>query len=898
MSKKEWKKQYQDYIRSLLKEIEEKQECDKVQLKALYPATFAKNADRDDMEDCLARRIQGIHPDIFSRGQDHPDFLTVRIGLSTVGSILTPSVFPVEGEKKEYVFTDVKYKNISTDLQTPFEIVMPEENKKGANDYLLDLPANIARKYAYLDNAPVLLNLKKCETLGVVFPKKRSFYPFLDNLTMNLCYYHSPDDLQIVLFCNSTPDEDDMNYIWNQGKIRDYWTYEQTIIEKYKHLPHFRELLGNLSAFAFNQKDANLIYNCLLEILTDRKQASERTHFPQILLIFQEEYEFKRHPISEFLPESDRKEDQKGRGISFVFCKRFEEELPKYCGQVLKVEDTMNADNDENKEVTGWYLFPHNQKVSRSKSNEFPSPSDKRLYRLTPDDFHPSINNRDRINEREMIYSSFKVLSALYYYRIAQGHGVPESVELFDILGNPHAQTVEELSQAVDQYICQHWGLSDNNGEVSVIKHDVTKSLDVPVGVKAENDIVNLDLHEKADGPHMLVAGTTGSGKTETILTFLIGLCARYSPEQVNLLLMDMKGADFVKRIGDLPHVVGKVTDVDGDETDTGMLYMLKRFLNSMSAEVKRRKLLLSKMGVDSLDGYIAAYEDKEEHIRKLKLDPNKESDRKRIAEIRDELPRLAHLFLVVDEFTELMRFTSNNDNVDFRAEITSLARVGRSLGFHIILISQNIENAITPDIRVNSKARLCLRVASREASKEMIGTELAGSPLMPGNGRAYLLVGTGSRFEYFQSGYSGASIIRNQELPYSMTFASMSGRFESFFSTVEKLEEERKKAKVSKKSESTEEELSEVVVAMKETLEKVQGGGLELSASRLTQLELVVKEICSCYENAGMEHPRVLFQQPLPSNCCYDYDWTNNTGKYVELKPKTTETKKKRGLV
>jgi len=91
-------------------------------------------------------------------------------------------------------------------------------------------------------------------------------------------------------------------------------------------------------------------------------------------------------------------------------------------------------------------------------------------------------------------------------------------------------------------------------------------------------------------------------------------------------------------------------------------------------------------------------------------------------------------------------------------------------LGFHIILISQNIEGAITDDIRLNSKARICLRVATKQASKEMIDSPAAAAPTMPLNGRAYLLVGTGTRFEYFQSAYTGANKNLNIEPPVVVT--------------------------------------------------------------------------------------------------------------------------------
>lgn len=124
-----------------------------------------------------------------------------------------------------------------------------------------------------------------------------------------------------------------------------------------------------------------------------------------------------------------------------------------------------------------------------------------------------------------------------------------------------------------------------------------------------------------------------------------------------------------------------------------------------------------------------------------------------------------------MDEFTELKRFSSESDDIDFISEITTIARVGRTLGFHIILVSQNIEGAITEDIRINSKSRICLKVATRAASKEMLdGRTDAASPTMPGNGRAYLLVGTGSKFLYFQSAYTGANKDQNIEPVVTMS--------------------------------------------------------------------------------------------------------------------------------
>jgi S-DNA-T family DNA segregation ATPase FtsK/SpoIIIE len=350
-----------------------------------------------------------------------------------------------------------------------------------------------------------------------------------------------------------------------------------------------------------------------------------------------------------------------------------------------------------------------------------------------------------------------------------------------------------------------------------------------------------LDLHEKTDGPHMLVAGTTGSGKTETIISYLLGLCMQYRPDELNLLLVDMKGGGFTKRIGHLPHVVGAVTDVDGDENGTGAEYMLSRFLYAMKAEIKRRKLLFNKLHVDSIDAYIQACKDIEGHIEKKKIG-GAEAEGLRATAKNDSL---AHLILVVDEFTELKRFTNENSEIDFMGEITTIARVGRSLGFHIILISQNIEGAITEDIRVNSKARLCLKVATRQASKDMIGTELAASPFMPGNGRAYLLVGTGSKFEYFQSAYSGAST--EEIVPVEITLASKTGAFSCFYR-------------------SDKDNL---------TLRKRMAELKKLGMSK-TQLETISDVVCSVYRDNrdAINAPHIVFSTPLPTCITWDHTY------------------------
>ncbi len=323
-----------------------------------------------------------------------------------------------------------------------------------------------------------------------------------------------------------------------------------------------------------------------------------------------------------------------------------------------------------------------------------------------------------------------------------------------------------------------------------------------------------------------------------------------FRPDEVNMMLVDMKGGGFIKRLGTLPHVVGSVTDVDGDENGTGAEYMLKRFLDALRSEIKRRKMLFNSMHVDSINQYISACRDIDSHIKKINNTLRGEGA-KLLSEAEEQAIRdqardncLAHLILVVDEFTELKRFSGENDDVDFIGEITTIARVGRSLGFHIILISQNIEGAITDDIRVNSKSRLCLKVATRQASKEMIGNDLAASPTMPGNGRAYLLVGTGSKFEYFQSGYAGAVAEENFELPMEIIEASKNGVYTKFYRS----EKDNLAAKKRKKE-------------------------LEAQGKLETQLNAIVGRVKTYYDQNKQKYPKVhiIFEKPLPNRIVYE---------------------------
>lgn len=174
----------------------------------------------------------------------------------------------------------------------------------------------------------------------------------------------------------------------------------------------------------------------------------------------------------------------------------------------------------------------------------------------------------------------------------------------------------------------------------------------------------------------------------------------------------------MVNQFRNLPHLLGAITDIDGKEID--------RSLKSINAELQKRKKLFAEAGVNHIDKYIRKHKN---------------------GEVNTPLP---HLILIVDEFAELKA-----EQPDFMKELISAARIGRSLGVHLILATQKPAGQVDDQIWSNSKFKLCLKVQSREDSNEVLKSPLAAEIQEPG--RAYLQVGNNEIFELFQSAYSGA---------------------------------------------------------------------------------------------------------------------------------------------
>ena len=255
-------------------------------------------------------------------------------------------------------------------------------------------------------------------------------------------------------------------------------------------------------------------------------------------------------------------------------------------------------------------------------------------------------------------------------------------------------------------------------------ENDPTKTLEAEVGVDSYGEVFKLDLHEKFHGPHGLVAGMTGSGKSEFIITYILSLAVNYHPDEVAFILIDYKGGGMAKSFEKLPHTVGIITNLDGAA--------IKRSLVSIESELKRRQAIFAtaskKVGVSNIDIY---------KYQKLY----------REGAVSEPLQ---HLFIISDEFAEL-----KVQQPEFMTQLVSAARIGRSLGVHLILATQKPSGVVDDQIWSNSRFRVCLKVQERADSIDMLKRPDAAE--LMDTGRFYLQVGYNELFELGQSAWSGA---------------------------------------------------------------------------------------------------------------------------------------------
>ena len=266
--------------------------------------------------------------------------------------------------------------------------------------------------------------------------------------------------------------------------------------------------------------------------------------------------------------------------------------------------------------------------------------------------------------------------------------------------------------------------------------NDSTLSLKVPIGIDNTGMLINLDIHEKAHGPHGLIAGSTGSGKSELIITYILSMAINYHPDDVNFLLIDYKGGGlagaFQKNGIVLPHLVGTITNIDKNG--------LQRSLTSIQSELRRRQIIFNEARNITDEGTIDIYKYQRLYHDGIVKEP------------------VAHLLIICDEFAELKQ-----QQPDFMDELISVSRIGRSLGVHLILATQKPSGIVNDQIRSNSRFAICLKVQDNYDSVDVI--KKPDAAFLKNPGQFYLQIGNDEYYVLGQSGWAGAAYIPSDNI-------------------------------------------------------------------------------------------------------------------------------------
>lgn len=265
-----------------------------------------------------------------------------------------------------------------------------------------------------------------------------------------------------------------------------------------------------------------------------------------------------------------------------------------------------------------------------------------------------------------------------------------------------------------------------------------TSTLQVPIGIDSHGMLFKLDIHEKAHGPHGLIAGMTGSGKSEFIITYILSLAVNYHPNDVSFILIDYKGGGLAGAFKNddtgvkLPHLAGTITNLDTLE--------MNRSLVSIQSELRRRQTIFNEARQALNEGTIDIYKYQKFYHEGLVKEP------------------VSHLLIISDEFAEL-----KVQQPEFMDQLISAARIGRSLGVHLILSTQKPSGVVNDQIWSNARFRVCLKVQDKSDSNDML--KVPDAAYIKQTGRFYLQVGYNEYFGLGQSAWCGAAYFPTEKV-------------------------------------------------------------------------------------------------------------------------------------
>ena len=531
--------------------------------------------------------------------------------------------------------------------------------ESGMPEYVDQLKA-VAAKYTQVDGVPIVASLRQEGSLGIAGPEQYSM-SFARSIVAQVVGLHSP--AEVVLGC-----------LTNQSRVEE-WRWLQWLPHTsspqsplgHRHLAsdagsgaQILAMLEGIVAHRGKKPDDKPKLRGQLE--EDKKDEDKPTTPAIVVIVDSASVDFARlNHLVEIGPDV---------GIHFIWISERLSEIPGACRTFVDLSET-------------------GTNVGRVRQSVTTTPL-----------------QWEGINDPGIVARLGRLLAPVFDAGVAESDDsdLPRSISYVDLTG---AELADDVQTAAERWIANG---SVHQGLPMPRKHPV--ALHALVG-QGQMGPFYIDL--KSQGPHALVGGTTGSGKSEFLQAWVLGMAQSLSPEQVTFLFVDYKGGSAFAKCVELPHCVGLVTDLSP--------YLVQRALTSLRAELHYRERLLNRKGAKDL----ATLE--------MAGDP--------------EAP--PSLVIVVDEFAALAK-----EIPEFVDGMVDVAQRGRSLGLHLILATQRPAGVIKDNLRANTNLRIALRMADEADSKDVLGDNMAAwfDPAIPG--RAAAKTGPG-RIAQFQSAYPGA---------------------------------------------------------------------------------------------------------------------------------------------
>ena len=624
---------------------------------------------------------------LWERRVTDDDFGAVRLGMGTLPSTVTYVLGDVENFEDPQVRDAMKLADNSRYVSDIPVIIswrqVPEEKKEEEKD-----EKEKEQEEAQTTRTPVT------HALGIA-GERQSVYEFVRALLAHYVVFHAPMDAKLYVLATSKQE-----WAWTEDLPH---SQED---EQSQFLCFVEDIKEDDEEKAFDDEDEGAIGQFLEGIrkvlaqrkirLQDRDDQNEGKEDPTLpfLLVVVDLMEATYDPAS---PLSDLEadaaisillEEGPALGAAVVFLVPERSKVPSGCRSVVEIERTTPATNSKIEQVQKLHF-----RYAEVGVNSF-------RY----------VGEADYVGKPEAMSALVKQLAELSI-RESYGASLANAVPFLDLMGYDSFPALEvDTWRKWQDSIQSHYG----------------NWLRVKLGLMSGNKPRTMVFSAKRDGVHGMVAGSTGSGKSELLISLISGLAVTYAPTVLNFVLVDYKGGGAFKGFEELPHCVDIITNLQGDA--------VTRMFTAITSEMYRRQAL----NVDTETKNIVDYRQRGLH------------------ETHHPYP---FLFIIIDEFAEMIA-----DRAEFKSQLESITRVGRAQGVSLILAAQR-PSGVTDQMRSNIKFRICLRVETPGESREML--RRSDAAFLPSGipGRGYLQVGN-EEIELMQVAYTGDKVIDPNQTP------------------------------------------------------------------------------------------------------------------------------------